>query len=118
MRLLLPVFSLCILFVTHSLDARAGVQTTMLSGRSAVQADTLFQSVQAGEPLIVQLPATFQGAPAQYELYDAPALSWLVDRSFYWRTLSSERGSLPILITRRVQGLPESILVLMVDILP
>lgn len=78
----------------------------------------MFAGVVPGEPLIVQLPKTYQGAPASYELLEGPALSWLVDRSFFWRTLRSERGTLPIYFSRNVQGLPQSTLVLLVELSP
>ena len=62
--------------------------------------DTLRYSVRAGDPLIVALPAAEGGREVTYRLVDAPALSWLVDRSFMWRTTEQERGTLPILIER------------------
>ncbi|MDX1420347.1 MAG: hypothetical protein R3181_10305 [Rubricoccaceae bacterium] len=58
----------------------------------AVAADTIRTTVQAGEALIVALPAEHDGREATYRVAEAPALSWLVDRSFYWQTLPSERG--------------------------
>ena len=54
------------------------------------KADTLRHSVRAGETLIAALPAP------DYRAVDPPALSWLVDRSFMWRTLAQERGTLAI----------------------
>lgn len=56
----------------------------------AVAADTLRRSVVAGETLIAALPAP------DYRAVNPPALSWLVDRSFMWRTLPQERGTLAI----------------------
>ncbi|MEM1118070.1 MAG: hypothetical protein AAGJ11_16275 [Bacteroidota bacterium] len=57
---------------------------------SVAHADTLRHTVQAGETLIAALPAP------DYRAVNAPALSWLVDRSFMWRTLPQERGTLAI----------------------
>ncbi|MDX1440397.1 MAG: hypothetical protein R3284_10895 [Rubricoccaceae bacterium] len=116
MRRLLTLFALVTVSLAVSLTVDSRVQTSDISARSAVQPDTLFQTVQAGEPLIVQLPEAFQGQPVEYRVIQAPALSWLVDRSFYWRTLPSERGTLPVLIERTVRGLPSDTLVLMVEI--
>lgn len=72
-------------------------------------ADTLRAAVQAGQTLVVALPG-------DYETVRAPALSWLVDRSFMWRTLAQERGTLPVLFRRR--GAPADTLVLLVEIRP
>ena len=78
--------------------------------------DTLRYRVQAGDPLIVALPAQVDGREATYRLLDAPALSWLVDRSFLWRTTPGERGQLPVLIERRAEGVPPETVVLLVEI--
>ena len=81
----------------------------------ASPSDTLRYSVRAGETLIVALPPRVGGREARYEVVQAPALSWLVDRSFMWRTLSQERGTLPVRF-RRADGSGE--LVLLVEITP
>ena len=57
---------------------------------AAAPADTVRQSVLAGETLIVALPSD------EYRALNPPALSWLVDRSFMWRTLPQERGTLAV----------------------
>ena len=88
------------------------------SGAQPSAADTLRYTVQAGKPLIVALPVSVNGAEATYQLLDAPALSWLVDRSFLWRTTEGERGALPILVERRVQGAAPDTLVLLVEVRP
>ncbi len=79
-------------------------------------ADTLRYAVRAGETLIVALPATVGGASARYEVDRAPALSWLVDRSFMWRTLARERGTMPVVLRRLVEGRQPETVVLMVEI--
>ena len=76
---------------------------------SPLAADTVRASVRAGETLIVGLPDG-----ATYEVVRAPALSWLVDRSFMWRTLPAERGTLPVVFRRR--GAAADTLVLLVEI--
>lgn len=81
----------------------------------ATAADTLRYSVPAGEALIVNLPPRHRGNEASYRLLKAPALSWLVDRSFFWRTTAGERGRLPILVERR-SGSSRDTLVLLVQI--
>lgn len=83
---------------------------------AAAAQDTLRYTVAAGRPLIVALPARFEGGPASYELVEAPALSWLVDRSFLWSTQPGERGALPIKIRRTAPGAYPDTLVLVVDI--
>ncbi|WP_412067614.1 hypothetical protein [Rubrivirga sp. IMCC43871] len=79
-------------------------------------ADTLRYAVRAGETLIVALPARLGGTAVTYEVADAPALSWLVDRSFMWRTLARERGALPVLLRRLAPGRAPETIVLLVDI--
>ncbi len=72
--------------------ARPSVQPTL--------ADTLRYEVAAGNPLIIALPARIEGAEASYEVMEAPALSWLVDRSFFYQTMRGERGTLAIRLRR------------------
>lgn len=79
-------------------------------------ADTLRYQVRAGETLIVALPGRVGGADVSYEVVEAPALSWLVDRSFMWRTLPQERGLLPVRLRRTAQGSAPEEVVLLVEI--
>ena len=79
-------------------------------------ADTLRYTVRAGETLIVALPPAVAGAPASYQVDQAPALSWLVDRSFMWRTLAQERGTLAVVLRRTVEGRAPEPVVLLVEI--
>ena len=81
-------------------------------------ADTLRYRVRAGQTLIVALPPAVGGAPARYEADRAPALSWLVDRSFMWRTLAQERGTLPVVLRRLVEGRAPETVVLLVEVTP
>ena len=93
---------------------RAGGPAPSAGARTAPPApaaDTLRASVRAGETLIVGLPDG-----ATYEVVRAPALSWLVDRSFMWRTLPAERGALPVVLRRR--GAAADTLVLLVEVRP
>ncbi len=56
--------------------------------------DTLRSTVRAGETLILALPDTLGARPvASYAVVRAPARSWLVDRSFLWRTLPRDAGT-------------------------
>jgi len=80
--------------------------------------DTLHYQVRAGAPLLVSLPEEVRGSEASYQLLHAPALSWLVDRSFAWTTHPSERGILPILIERRPARGALDTLVLLVEVVP
>ncbi|HEX8299956.1 MAG TPA: hypothetical protein VF594_12410 [Rubricoccaceae bacterium] len=75
--------------------------------------DTLHYEVRAGQPFLVVLPARADGRPATYRIASAPAMSWLVDRSFFWQTLPTERGLMPVVFEPTPDGEP---LVLMVEI--
>jgi len=80
--------------------------------------DTLTYTARAGQPFLVSLPARVGGQEATYRTVEAPALSWLVDRSFFWNVLAGERGTLAIRFERRVgSGAPEPF-VLLVEIVP
>lgn len=85
-------------------------------GAEATRADTLRYTVRAGETLIVALPGRAGGSEVSYEVIEAPALSWLVDRSFMWRTLARERGTLPVRLRRVGGGNAPDEVVLLVEI--
>lgn len=70
-------------------------------------ADTIRHTVIAGQTLIVALPGP------DYRALNPPALSWHVDRSFMWRTLAQERGTLAVRFAREDD---EVALVLLVEI--
>lgn len=82
----------------------------------AAVADTLVYSTRAGEPFIVALPARLGGAEVTYRPLELPALSWLVDRSFFWNVLGGETGTLPVVFERAVAGREADTLVLLVEI--
>lgn len=79
-------------------------------GPAAPAADTLRFAVPSGEALVTALPAD-----GSYRVLRAPALSWLVDRSFFWQTLPAERGREFVLLERR-RGDRTDTLVLVVDV--
>ena len=79
-------------------------------------ADTLRYQVRAGQPLLVSLPARVGGREATYGVESAPAMSWLVDRSFFWQTLASERGEMTVVF--RQSAAAEDVLVLLVEVTP
>lgn len=63
------------------------------SSQKPAPADTLRRTVSAGDPLILALPDTLDGQRVrQYAPVQIPALSWLVDRSFFWETRSQDAG--------------------------
>ena len=78
--------------------------------------DTLRYVARDGTPFIVGLPARTPSGEASYRLLEAPALSWLVDRSFYWNVQAGEQGTLPILLERLTPGGGRDTLVLLVEI--
>lgn len=76
----------------------------------APAADTLRFAVPSGEALVTPLPAE-----GSYRVLRAPALSWLVGRSFFWQTLPAERGREFVLLERQ-RGDRSDTLVLVVDV--
>ena len=80
----------------------------------AAASDTLRYQVRAGQPLLVALPPRAGGRDAAYSVVSAPAMSWLVDRSFFWQTLATERGVMPVLL--RQTAAEADTLVLLVEI--
>lgn len=75
--------------------------------------DTVRLSIESGEPLVTALPGESSWT---FRTLRAPALSWLVGRSFYWKTLPGERGREFVLIERRYRSEPQDTLVLVVDV--
>ena len=65
---------------------------------------------------MVTLPDEHRGREARYRALDAPALSWLVDRSFYWRTLPTERGLRYVVFERTAPGSEPDTFVLAVEV--
>jgi hypothetical protein len=76
-------------------------------------ADTLRYELTAGESLVVSLPGPDD---AEFRGVRLPALSWIVDRSFGWRTLPGEEGREYVVILRRTETRTDT-LVLVVDVL-
>ena len=106
-----------VLAIAGLLGAAAPPERAAAPARYAVaQADTLRAEVRAGETLIVALPAVADGVETAYRVVEAPALSWLVDRSFMWRTLPAERGELPVRFERTAG--PAGEVVLLVEVVP
>ena len=75
-------------------------------------ADTLRFSLAAGDALVTSLPGD---ASATYRVVRAPALSWLVGRSFFWQTVPAERGREFVLLERERGGRTDT-LVLVIDV--
>ena len=90
------VFRVALLAViaTFVLAAAPPERTATPPRYAEARADTIRHTVIAGETLIVDLPGD------GYRALNPPALSWLVDRSFMWRTLSQERGTLAVRFSR------------------
>ena len=96
MRLLISVLLLTL--CTATLAARPGVPVSPEAPWAVpVAADTIRTAVTAGEAVVMALP---EARGAQYRVVSAPALSWLVDRSFFWQTLPSERGLRLVVLER------------------
>jgi hypothetical protein len=83
---------------------------------TTAMSDTLRYSTRAGQAFIAALPARVGSAEATYRVTSAPALSWLVDRSFFWNVQAGESGTLPVVFERRTAGGGTDTLVLLVEI--
>ena len=83
-------------------DESAERQVMRLSGAHPIPGsapDTLWNRIRGGDILIVALPVELQRRHVErYSIVRAPALSWLVDRSFMWRTLPDDEGRHEVLI--------------------
>lgn len=93
------------------LGARTEVPTS--PGPAPAAADTLRFTLPAGEALVAALPGEVS---TTYRVVRAPALSWLVGRSFFWQTVPAERGREFVLLEReRADGRTDT-LVLVIDV--
>ena len=81
------------------------------------KAETLSFVIQAGDVLIFNLPETIEGRPVDtYEIRKSPSLSWIYERSFFWRTLAKDVGKHEILLTGKRNGVQTEELIIQVDI--
>ncbi len=108
-RFVFPVLAAALLLVGTAFHAPPPAP-----GGSA-PADTLRLSVGSGEPLVTLLPGD---EDITFRPLRAPALSWLVGRSFYWNILPAERGREFVLVERRRREEPLDTLVIVVDVEP
>lgn len=79
--------------------------------RSGV-ADTLRYQVRAGDALLVSLPPRVGGAEVAYAVVQAPAMSWLVDRSFLWQTIPTERGLMAVVLSQTAAAREDLVLLI------
>ncbi len=78
---------------------------TQIEEANKPQAETLSYIIQAGEVLIFNLPELLGGQKIEeYSIKKSPALSWLVKRSFFWRTLAKDVGKHEVLLNALVNG--------------
>lgn len=93
-------------------ESHIGVRPFVPSAR-----DTLRNRIRGGEILIVSLPGELRGeAVERYSLVRAPALSWLIDRSFMWRTLTADAGTHEVLVHAVLDSVSADTLVLSIVI--
>lgn len=69
--------------------------------------DTLRAAVTAGQPFITVLPGE-----GSFTLVRAPALSWLIQRSFFWNTLPEDRGEHSVFIARETSAARDTLVLL------
>ena len=88
--------------------------------RSHVRApatDTLQRDVQAGETLIVALPASLEAGPVdRYRLLQGPALCGVTDRSFAWVTNAVDPGTYDVRLAAETGAAAPDTLVLRVTV--
>lgn len=113
---LIIILAAAILPATSASTLEIGPQqrTSDRLARSAVtaQADTLYRAVPAGDILIFDLPEELDGRPVRsYALLRAPALSWLVDYSFMWRTFPQDSGTHEVLIRADTSAEPDTLVI-------
>ncbi len=102
---------------TNASPLRSGADTT-LGGEPAIRAETLSYVIQSGEVLIFNLPASFGSRRMErYRLKQAPALSWLVERSYFWRTLSKDVGEHTLIFEATTAGAATEDVYVLVDVL-
>ena len=81
------------------------------------KAETLSFVIQAGDVLIFNLPTSIEGRSVDsYSIRKSPALSWIHERSFFWRTLAKDVGKHEILLSGSRNGVNTEELVIQVDI--
>lgn len=98
--LLIGVFGVFLAAAGTALHADYRPNVPPASPPVLVPVDTLTHSAEAGTALITALPASADGTDVSYDLVRAPALSWLVDRSFLWDTRPEDAGTHTVLIER------------------
>lgn len=114
----IPLFLLVPALLGLAASGPAAGETYALEG-IPVQApsDTLRYTAPAGRVFITALPDTLGGrAVAAYALLQAPALSWLVDRSFFWRTRPEDAGRTLLLFEARHAAPPADTLAILVTL--
>jgi hypothetical protein len=83
----------------------------------APAADTLQRDVQAGETIIVALPASLDAGPVdRYRLLQGPALSGVADRSFAWVTNAVDPGTYDVRLAAETDAAAPDTLVLRVTV--
>ncbi|NBC86662.1 MAG: hypothetical protein GVY25_10775 [Bacteroidetes bacterium] len=93
-------------FTVEPADAIRPVPERPLS-RAVADRDTLRQTVQAGESLILTLPGQVNGRPvSRYELIRGPALSSVAGRSLLWVTRRGDTGRHQIDLVAEADGSP------------
>jgi hypothetical protein len=72
----------------------------------SVAAETLNYMIQSGDVLIFNLPPSFGPLRIdRYRIRSAPALSWLYERAYFWRTLQKDIGEHHIVFDGLAGGL-------------
>lgn len=97
LSLLMPTFFLSLgtaLLVLFGASEKGPFASALsVNPNHAVSVDSLSFTVTAGDNLIIALPDSLAGqAVTTYRIAHPPALSWLHERSFVWKTHERDQG--------------------------
>jgi hypothetical protein len=89
----------------------AGLPANVPEHRLLAALDTIRveHSDEAGSAVITTLPAPDGDSDGSYEVIRAPAMSWLVDRSFLWDTRPEDAGQHTFLFRRVSDGQTDTV---------
>ena len=81
--------------------------------------DTLHFTTRSGSTLFFTLPDSVGNRPVRtYRARSLPALSWLVDRAFFWRTTTGDGGRYALRFEAAFDDTPPEALLAIIEVRP